>query len=415
MNAVDHLNPAETLVLGWEEWLSLPGLGLAALKAKIDTGARTSALHAFDIETFGPIERSMVRFSVHPVRARDDVVVHCAARVVDRREVASSNGERELRYVIATPVRIGGREWPIEITLTDRSAMSYRMLLGRSAIRADIVVDPTASFRQPRLSYRSYRGAGRGRQPSRPLTIAIVGDGSEQPSDRTIAREAMRRGHRIEHLDYRVAVPHFASGEALLEIESRTSGHFDAVIARVGRAAGRRGVGVVRQLELMGAFAPNPADALARCSDPLTLTQHLYRQGVPVAPFVGCTPGAATTPRLDGLFILLIAGRMMAALPSNPKSHGCGSTTREHPPGSIEAEVALAQRAARALGLAIAGVHVVSSAHGPLIAAVSTRPPLARFERATGVRATPALLALIEDRVRRPQFEITPPPTISAT
>ncbi len=408
MSAFNHLNPALSLVLGWEEWLSLPDLGLAAIKAKIDTGARTSALHAFDIEPFGPIDRSMVRFSVHPVRARDDVVVHCAARIVDRRDVVSSNGERELRYVIETPVRIGGREWPIEITLTDRSAMSYRMLLGRSAIRSDIVVDPTTSFHQPRLSYRPYRGGGRGRRPIRPLTIAIVSDGTEHPTDRTIAREAMRRGHRIEYIDYCAAIPRFDGDEARLDIDGHAGRHFDAVIARLGRAAGRRGIAVVRQMELMGAFAPNPADALARCLDPLTMTQHLFREGVPVVPSTGSGHGTVTTHRSGGLAILLVAGRLMAALRAGAAEDDGGSTTREGTLTGIEAEVAVARRAALALGLAIARVDVVTGERGPQVAGVSTRPALARFQRNTGARAAPALMALIEDRVRRPRSAIGP-------
>ena len=147
---------AAPFILGWEEWIALPELGLPAIKAKVDTGARTSALHAAFVEPFGSARAPMVRFGVHPIPRRADVEVVCTARVVDRRAVTSSNGEREERYVIETPLRIGERQWPIEVTLTNRDTMSYRMLLGRQAIAEGVLVDPSASFRQPKLRYKVY-------------------------------------------------------------------------------------------------------------------------------------------------------------------------------------------------------------------------------------------------------------------
>ena len=152
---------AAPFILGWEEWIALPELGLPAIKAKVDTGARTSALHAYFVEPFGPKRAPKVRFGVHPIPRRADIEVVCEAPVVDRREVRSSNGEREQRYVISTPLRIGDREWPIEVTLTNRDTMVYRMLLGRQAIIEGVLVDPSASFRQPRLRYKAYDAPAR--------------------------------------------------------------------------------------------------------------------------------------------------------------------------------------------------------------------------------------------------------------
>jgi ribosomal protein S6--L-glutamate ligase len=148
---------AALFILGWQEWVALPELGVPAIKVKVDTGARTSALHAFTIEPYGSASAPMVRFGVLPVRRRNDIRIFCTAPVTDRREVASSNGERELRYVIVTSIEIGERVWPIEISLTDRETMTYRMLLGRHALPEDTLIDPRAAFRQPRLSYKSYR------------------------------------------------------------------------------------------------------------------------------------------------------------------------------------------------------------------------------------------------------------------
>ena len=153
-------NSAAPLVLGWEEWIALPELGLPAIKAKVDTGARTSALHAVFVEPFGSARKPMVRFGVHPVPRRADVEITCIAPLVGKREVRSSNGEREERYVITTSIAIGQRTWPIEITLTNRHMMTYRMLLGRQALCAGILVDPAASFRQPKLGYKLYPEVG---------------------------------------------------------------------------------------------------------------------------------------------------------------------------------------------------------------------------------------------------------------
>jgi ribosomal protein S6--L-glutamate ligase len=146
------------LILGWQEWIALPELGLTALKAKVDTGARTSALHTHVIEPFGTAKRPMVRFTVRPDPQCPELEIAASAPIIDRREVTSSNGERELRFVISTRVHLGAHNWPIEVTLTNRGRMTYRMLLGRQAIRTNVLVDPDASFRQPKLSYALYAG-----------------------------------------------------------------------------------------------------------------------------------------------------------------------------------------------------------------------------------------------------------------
>lgn len=155
MSQPDAPASLSTLVLGWREWIALPALGLPALKAKIDTGARTSALHATSI-----VERpgGLVRFTVEPAPKHPELVVEIETAIVDRREVTSSNGDQELRPVIATKLEIAGRAWPIEITLTNRDAMLSRILLGRQALQHGILIDPASRYRQPRLSFKLYPG-----------------------------------------------------------------------------------------------------------------------------------------------------------------------------------------------------------------------------------------------------------------
>lgn len=158
----ERSEPPTRLTLGWREWIALPELGLPLIKAKIDTGARTSTLHAFYVESFWRGAELWVRFGVHPLQRRTDVVVHCQAPVLERRTVSDSGGHRERRYVIATPVEVGGAAWPLELTLTNRDAMLFRMLLGRTAMAGRAVVDPQCSYlcgrqRNPGSRYRGSR------------------------------------------------------------------------------------------------------------------------------------------------------------------------------------------------------------------------------------------------------------------
>ena len=140
----------DKIYLGWREWLSLPELKIDRIKAKIDTGARTSVIHAFFVEPFVENNLKMVRFGIHPLQKRSDIEIICDCPVKDYRQVSDSGGHREMRYVIETPVRLGGRIWPIEMTLTNRDSMKFRMLLGRTALRGMAVI-PDESYLFGRL------------------------------------------------------------------------------------------------------------------------------------------------------------------------------------------------------------------------------------------------------------------------
>lgn len=132
--------------VGWREWTSLPELGIRSVKAKVDTGARSSCLHAYDVRETRRQGRTWLVFKVHPLQQNDRYIVECEAPLLEYRQVKSSNGRRELRPVIQTDIELGGLRWPIELTLTRRDAMGFRMLLGREAVRGRFVVDPGRSY-----------------------------------------------------------------------------------------------------------------------------------------------------------------------------------------------------------------------------------------------------------------------------
>lgn len=147
-------------LIGWREWVSLPDLGLELIKAKVDTGAKTSALHAFRVDAFERDGDPWVSFDIHPNQGDLETVVTCEARVLDQRQVTDSGGHREERYVIQTDALMGDARFPIELTLTNRDSMRFRMLLGRAAMKNRFQVDPDASYLTSNLQQSAKRVAG---------------------------------------------------------------------------------------------------------------------------------------------------------------------------------------------------------------------------------------------------------------
>ena len=121
-------------IVGSEEWCALPDLQIPAMKARIDSGAKTSSVHASNIQTFKRDNATWISFDIHPLQSNRSVTTRCEAKVVDRRIVKSSNGESEKRYVIATTLSLGGKQWEIDLTLANRDSMGFRMLIGREAM-----------------------------------------------------------------------------------------------------------------------------------------------------------------------------------------------------------------------------------------------------------------------------------------
>lgn len=415
----------DRFMLGWEEWLALPDLGLAAIKAKVDTGARTSSLHAFNIEPFGPPDKLKVRFGVNPVPGRDDIAVMCVADVVDRREVTSSNGEREMRYVITTNVSMGARTWPIEITLANRETMAYRMLIGRQAIVDDMFVDPAASFHQPRLSYKVYGSAARSPAMDtglRPLNITLLTRRPENATNRRLMRAAERRGHHVTLVDRSRVSIYIDANDPGMFVDGRPLPRQDAIVMRATGAINAFSLAIIRQLQAMGAYAVNPAEALAVVGEPMARRQTLAMQKLPVpdaavshADLIGgklhekhvLADGSGQLSTAALLRFAVIGGRALAALErdavtpleSDPEWRDASQSRQQR-----DAARAVAERAARSLGLGLAMVDVTETRQGPMIVDVTANLAFAQIERLTGAALAEALMIHIEQecRTRRP-------------
>jgi ribosomal protein S6--L-glutamate ligase len=450
----------QSFSLGWEEWVALPGLGLPALKAKVDTGARTSALHASEIEPFGPKDRPRVRFMVHPIPGRTDVGIPCSARVLDRREVTSSNGESELRYVIETDIAVGGRSWPIEVTLTDRGTMAYRMLIGRQAFPEDILISPHDSFCQPELSYDVYHSPRvRDVAPDRALRIAVLSREAHNYSTRRLVSEGEKRGHVVEVIDTTRCYMAINTLAPEVHYDGKRLPRYDAVIPRIGASITPYGTAVVRQFETIGTYCVNGSEGIASSRDKLFAHQILARQkiGMPTTAFaaspkdtgnliglVGTAPlivkllestqgkgvvlaetkkaAESVIDAFRGLkanflvqdFVkeaagedircLVVQGKVVAAI----KRIGAEGDFRSnlHRGGTAEPvkitrqERETAVKAAKAFHLGLAGVDLLRSSDGPKVLEVNSSPGLEGVETASKKSVAGALYDAIEARVR---------------
>jgi len=450
----------DSLSLGWEEWVSLPDLSLPAIKAKVDTGARTSALHAVAIEPFGTEKNPQVRFIMHPNPSDPTVEVVCSAKIVDRRSVTSSNGTQELRYVIRSPITIGAQVWNIDISLTNRETMGYRMLLGRSALRKHTSVVPAASFLQPILGYDIYlKRQKRHNIPKRPLRIAILTQEPRNYSNTRMIEAAEARGHVIECVTTSRCYMSINHHRPEIHYDGKALPRYDAIIPRIGSRMTFYGMAIVRQFESMGVYCLNSASAIGASRDKLLAHQLLaeHRLSMPHTAFakssrdtegiidlVGGAPvvvkllestqgkgvvladtrkaAMALVDAFRGLdahflvqeFVKEAAGSDLRCFVVDGKVVGAMMRTAQagefrsniHQGGTVKKvrltkdERRSAVKAARILKLNVAGVDILRSDEGPKILEVNSSPGLQGIEMATGKDIAASIIECIENNVR---------------
>ncbi|HBR40253.1 30S ribosomal protein S6--L-glutamate ligase [Sulfitobacter sp. UBA4523] len=450
----------QELTFGWEEWVALPELGLPAIKAKIDTGARTSALHAHDIEVFGPASKPKVRFNVHPVAGNEDITITCSAPIIDRREVTSSNGEAELRYVIATKMDVAGQSWPIDVTLTNRAGMTSRMLLGRQALTDHITISPTEKRLQPDLSYDVYHTAAvRHRAPKRALRVAVLSREASNYSTSRLVEVGEARGHTVEVIDTTRCYMAINAMAPEVHYDGKRLPRYDAVIPRIGASVTPYGCAVIRQFETIGTYCVNGSAGILSSRDKLHTHQVLASKkiGMPTTAFAASPKDTSNLMALVGtaplivkllestqgkgvvlaetkkaaesvidafrglkanflvqdfvkeaagedLRCLVVDGKVVAAM----KRTGAEGDFRSnlHRGGTaqvvritkVERDTAL--RAARAFGLGTAGVDLLRSDSGPKVLEVNSSPGFEGIEKATGKDIVGMVYDMIEARVK---------------
>lgn len=145
-------NPAQKKIIGCEEWCTFSELGIPAIKARVDSGAKTSAIHAVNTQKFHRNHQLWVRFEVHPLQSNHHNVICCERPVIDERVVKSSSGDTDTRFVIQAPLKLGDETWDIELTLANREVMTFRMLLGREAMKGRLIIDPELTMTQGDIS-----------------------------------------------------------------------------------------------------------------------------------------------------------------------------------------------------------------------------------------------------------------------
>ena len=453
----------DRLTLGWVEWCALPVLGVPALKAKVDTGAKTSALHAFTVEPFGPADKPKIRFGLHPMPEKPEIEVYCSADVVDRREVTSSNGETEMRYVIETPIRMGEHEWNAQFTLTDREGMSYHMLLGRQALEAfpyddKPTVVPSAEYQQPKLDYSVYDQIAKKAPTPRSLRIAVLTREPKSYSTRRLVEAGEAREHVVELIDTQRCYMLINAGRPEVHYDGRALPLYDAIIPRIGASITSYGTAVTRQFEAMGSYCVNGSHAIAVSRDKLYAHQLLAREGIgmPTTAFasspkdtknlidlMGQPPiivkllessqgkgvvladtkkaaesvvGAFRGLKADFLvqqFVkeaggsdircLVVGGKVVGAIKRTAEPGDFRSNLHQGGTASTvkitRAERETAVAAAKVLNLGLAGVDLLRSNDGPKVLEVNSSPGFEGVETATGKDIAGMLYEAIEKRV----------------
>lgn len=453
------------LTVGWEEWVALPGLGIPAIRAKTDTGAQTSSLHAFAIHPVAPARGrapARLRFGLHPLPERPEIEIYCEADLVEQRPVISSNGLAELRYIIATEIEIGGARWPIEISLTNRETMAYRMLLGRRTLESGVIVDVTRACVNGAPDLSVYDGLRKAPAAARPLSVAIL---ASDPVDIAVTRlveTAMAHRHEVAVLPVSqcyIGIPR--TGEPALYQAGRAVPRCDAVIPVLARRDTAHGLALLRQLERMGVRSLNSSTALAVAWDKLHMVQNLAWRGLAVPDTVlldapdsnshairlaGGPPltlrvledgeersrvlvdtrkaaesvmtamhdmrslllaqnfndGNGHDAKSDRILCLIIGRRLVAALRfALDKKAEAG-----HAPRRVrlrKEERRLAKRALTAIGLKAAVVELLRSDDGPAVIDVAPAPSgnLDLFESTAGVDAAADMLTYLEGRAGR--------------
>lgn len=445
------------IIIGGEEWCAFPDLNIPAIKARVDSGAKTSTIHASNIQKFNRKGEKWVSFEVHPIQETRQVTIRCEAKIVDHRAVKNSSGISEKRYVIQSTMKIGSYQWTIELTLANRDSMGFRMLLGREAMENRVLVDPAKccilgdySIENIKELYQHIKNVRSG------LRIGVLANNPDLYSNLRIMEAGEEHGHEMIFLNIQQCYMKLDSSNPEVRYRGgRILNNLDAVIPRIRPNLTFYGCALVRQFESLGIFSANGSDAIGKSRDKLFSSQLFSQNGIQI-PVTGFAKSPLDTTDMINmvngapLIIKLLEGTqgkgvVMAenskaaesvinafkSLQANilvqefikeagGKDIRCfvidgkvvASIQREAAKGEFRANIhqggtasfikitgeekKLAVKAAKVLGLQIAGVDIIRSNKGPLVLEVNSSPGLEGIEQSTGKDIAGMMISAIE-------------------
>ena len=450
----------EHIIIGGEEWCAFPSLHIPAIKARVDSGARTSTIHASNIHKFTRKGEKWVSFEVYPIQETRRVTIRCKARIIDYRNVKSSSGISEKRYVIQSLLKIGNYQWTIELTLANRDSMGFRMLLGREAMENRVFVDPANSFllgdyNQATISelYRHIKDVRSG------LKIGVLASNPELYSNKRIIEAGEERGHEMVFLNVQHCYMKMDAPDQEVRYRGgRSLNNLDVIIPRLRPNLTFYGCAMIRQFDSLGIFCANSWEAISRSRDKLFASQLFSQNGIHI-PITGFAKSALDTNDLinmvngaplvikllegtQGKGVVLaenskaaesvinafkslnanilvqeyikeaegrdircfvIGGKVVASIQrqatkgefrSNLHQGGTATVIKITPE-----EKKLAVKAAKVIGLQIAGVDIIRSNRGPLVLEVNSSPGLEGIEQATGKDIAGMMIEAIEKQL----------------
>ncbi|NKI25421.1 30S ribosomal protein S6--L-glutamate ligase [Arenibacter sp. 6A1] len=448
-------------IIGSEEWCVFEELGIPAIKARVDSGAKTSSIQANNIKVISKGAHEWVRFEVNPLQDNRSINIECLAKLVDRRTVKSSSGISEERFVIKTPVKIGENVFEIELTLANRDTMEYRMLLGREALNDRFMVNSAISYSFKEFSEDEIaeKYASQVKEKTG-LKIAILASNPALYSNKRLMEAGEARGHEmvflnVEHaymkLDANSPEIRYRGGNILNE--------FDAIIPRIKPAVTFYGCALIRQFDNLGVYCLNSAEAITQSRDKLFASQLFSKNDIHI-PITGFAKSPMDTKDLirmvngapliikllestQGKGVVLaetnkaaesvinafksvqtnilvqefikeangqdircfvVNGRVVASMQRQAEKGEFRANIHQGGKASVvkitAEEKKLALKAAKVLNLAVAGVDIIRSNKGPLLLEVNSSPGLEGIENATGKDIANAMIMAIERKIK---------------
>jgi ribosomal protein S6--L-glutamate ligase len=454
------MNKKQKKTIGSEEWCRLSKLGVPAIVSRVDSGAKTSSIHAFNIHSYRKDKALWVSFEIHPLQEDRFTVVRCDAEVIDRRDVKSSTGVSEKRYVIKTQLTLGSSRWDIELTLANRDSMGYRMLLGREGMKNKVTIDPSESFLLGEISEDEIKKTYvKIKKTPTGLKIGVLASNPNLYSNERLMAAAEERGHDIMFLNITQCFMRLDAVQPEVHNRGGKVIHgLDAVIPRIRPSLTFYGAALTRHFESMGVYALNSSQSIIQSRDKLFSLQLLLKNGLEI-PTTGFANSPIDTDDLINivggapLIIKLLEGTQgtgvvlaetkkaaesvinaLKSLKANllvqefikeagNKDIRCfvvngkviASIMREAAEGEFRANVhrggstssikvtpeerKMAIKAVKVLGLDVAGVDIIRSNKGPLLLEVNSSPGLEGIEAATGKDIAREIIISIEKKL----------------